>query len=87
MELQQRGARSYPSAMSLTVEDLEAEALNLSTDKRARLVERLLASFEPEPRQAEWLQVAQRRREDVEAGRAQLVPGDEALARVKARIA
>ncbi len=72
--------------MTLPVEDLEAEALSLPPEDRARLLERLIASFEPKsPAQAAWIQVAQRRRDDVRAGRAAMLPGDEALARVRAR--
>jgi len=74
--------------MSFPVEDLESQALSLPAADRARLLERLIASFEPKSSaQAAWLELAQRRREDVRAGRVALVPGDEAVARVRARIA
>lgn len=74
--------------MSLPIADLEAQALNLPPEDRARLLERLIASFEPEsPAQAAWMQLARRRRDDVRAGRIQMGPGDEALARVRARLA
>lgn len=82
------GASNERSIMSLPVEDLEAQALSLPPEDRARLLERLIASFEPKsPAQAAWMQLAQRRREDVRSGRARMVPGDEALARVRARLA
>jgi putative addiction module component (TIGR02574 family) len=74
--------------MSVPVEDLEAQALSLPPEDRARLLERLIASFEPKsPAQAAWLDLARRRRDDVRAGRTAMVAGDEALARAKARIA
>jgi putative addiction module component (TIGR02574 family) len=74
--------------VTIPLEDLEAQALGLPPEDRARLLERLIASFEPKsPAQAAWFQLARRRRDDVRAGRTALVPGDEALARVKARIA
>jgi putative addiction module component (TIGR02574 family) len=74
--------------MAVPVEDLEAQALSLPPEDRARLLERLIASFEPKsPAQAAWLDLARRRRDDVRAGRTAMVPGDEALARAKARIA
>ena len=74
--------------MTLPVEDIEAQALSLPPEDRARLLERLIASFEPRsPSQAAWMQLAQRRRDDVRAGRVAMSPGDEALARVKARLA
>jgi putative addiction module component (TIGR02574 family) len=70
------------------IEDLEAQALSLPPEERARLVERLIASFEPKSAaQAAWMQLAQRRREDVRAGRAVMATGEQALARVKARLA
>lgn len=74
--------------MSTSVEDLAAQALSLSPEDRAKLVERLIASFEPRsPAQVAWLKAANARREDVRAGKVALVPGDAALARVRARIA
>ena len=74
--------------MPLPVEDIEAQALGLPPEDRARLLERLIASFEPKSlSQAAWMLLAQRRRDDVRSGRVAMVPGDEALARVKARLA
>ncbi len=74
--------------MPLPVEDLEAQALSLPLDERARLVERLIASFEPRSKAQEaWLQLAASRQEDVRSGKTAMVPGDEALARVRARLA
>lgn len=73
--------------MSLPVEDLAAQVLSLPPEDRALLLERLIASFEPRsPAQEAWFKLAQRRREDVRAGREQMVPGDEALARARARL-
>jgi hypothetical protein len=74
-------------AMPMQVEDLVARALDLSAENRAKLVERLLESFEPRsPAQAAWLRVAQARRAQVLSGTVAMVPGDEALARVRVRI-
>ena len=73
--------------MPIPVEDLEVQALSLPPEDRARLLERLIASFEPRsPAQAAWMQLAQRRREDVRSGRTHMTPGDEAIARVRARL-
>ena len=73
--------------MPAPVHDLEAEVLSLPPEDRARLLERLIASFEPQsPAQRAWLQVAQRRQAEVKAGAVAMVPGDEALARVRARL-
>jgi putative addiction module component (TIGR02574 family) len=74
-------------AMSMPVEDLAAQALSLPPEDRAKLVERLIASFEPKsPAQAAWLNIANSRREEVRAGKVAMVPGDDALARVRARL-
>ena len=74
--------------MSTPVEDIAYEALKLPAEDPAKLVERLIASFEPKsPAQAEWLKLANARREEVRSGRVNMVPGDEALARVRARLA
>lgn len=73
--------------MQSPVEDLKAQALSLPPEDRARLVERLIASFEPKsPAQAAWMQLAQRRREDVKSGHQDMVPGQQALDRVRARL-
>jgi len=74
--------------MTTPVHDLEAEILDLPPEDRARLLERLIASFEPKSgAQKAWLELALRRQEEVRAGKVSMVPGDEALARVRARIA
>lgn len=74
--------------MPTPVEDIAAQALDLPPEDRAKLVERLIASFEPKSAaQAAWLQLASARREEVRSGKTSMVPGQEALARVKARIA
>lgn len=74
--------------MSNPVEELAAQALSLTPEDRAKLVDRLIASFDPlSQTQAAWLTLAKERRDAVREGRVALVPGDEALARVRARIA
>ena len=74
--------------MSTPVHDLEAEILGLPPEDRARLLERLIASFEPKSKaQRAWMDLALRRQADVRAGKVAMVPGDEALARVRARLA
>jgi putative addiction module component (TIGR02574 family) len=73
--------------MPTPVHDLEAEVLGLPPEDRARILERLIASFEPKSdSQRAWLEEAQRRRAEVKAGNVAMVPGDEALARVRARV-
>lgn len=71
--------------MSFTVETLEAEALNLSIADRARLVEKLIVSLDTEPDvEAAWAAEVERRHAEVESGAVSLLPGAEALARLKA---
>ncbi len=74
--------------MTAPTHDLAAEVLDLPAAERARILELLIASFEPKSNaQKAWMDLALRRREDVRNGKVAMVPGDEALARVRARIA
>jgi len=70
--------------MSSTVETLEAEALQLSAAERARLVERLIASLDIDPEVEEaWAAEVERRNAEIESGTISLIPGPEALAKLK----
>ena len=66
--------------MSTSVEDLAAQAIELSAEDRSRLVELLLASL-PEESDAEvdaaWDDEIRRRVDEVNASTARLVPADE----------
>ena len=74
--------------MTTPTHDLAAEVLDLRAEERARILELLIASFEPKSNaQRAWMNLALRRREEVRSGKVAMIPGDEALARVKARIA
>lgn len=71
--------------MSLTMEALEAEALRLSAEDRARLVERLIASLDIDPAVEEaWAAEVERRNAEIESGAVTLISGPEALAELKA---
>ena len=71
--------------MPATVEGLEAEALQLSAAERARLVERLIASLDIDPDVEEaWAAEVERRNAQIESGAVSLVPGSEALSKLKA---
>ena len=64
----------------MDVKALEREALNLPADDRARLVRELLASLDDFPSQELdrlWLEEANRRATQLDAGKAELVSGDE----------
>ncbi len=74
--------------MTSSAHDLAAEVLELPAEERARILELLIASFEPKSNaQKAWINLALRRREEVRSGKVGMVSGDEALARVRARIA
>jgi hypothetical protein len=74
--------------MTTSANDLAAEVLDLPAEERARILELLIASFEPKSNaQKTWLNLALRRREEVRSGKVAMVAGDEALTRVRARIA
>jgi Putative addiction module component len=73
--------------MSAPVDDLEAQAMRLPPEDRARLLERLLASFEPlTPAQTAWNALASQRRDEVHSGHRAMEPGPAALDRVRARL-
>ena len=73
-----------------TCEDIFRDALGLPHDVRAELTERLIGSLAedilPERTSAQLADV-RRRIAEVESGGAVLVPGDEALARVRCLLA
>jgi putative addiction module component (TIGR02574 family) len=70
--------------MSQSVEDLEAQALSLSAEDRIRLADRLIASvFEDEAIESAWSAEVERRIEDIEAGRASLIPASQSIARAR----
>ena len=74
--------------MSISVSELEAEILGLPPEERAQLLERLIESFEPESRVRDaWVALAMRREAEVKSGKVALVAGQEAVGRVRARIA
>jgi hypothetical protein len=73
--------------MPVEAHDLETQALQLPDEDRARLLNRLIESFHPESGDMpEWMERANRRREEVRSGKVAMVPGDEALARIRSRV-
>ena len=71
--------------MSITVETLEAEALKLFVGERARLVERLIASLDIDPKVEEaWAAEVERRHAELKSETVSPVPGPETLAKLKA---
>ena len=69
------------------LEAVEAQALKLSAEERAQLADRLIASlFEDHDVEEAWAAEVERRIEEIESGRAKMVPAAEAIARARATI-
>lgn len=79
--------------MAITLADIEAQALQLTTRERSELIHRLIVSLEspaedtPEAIAQAWNEEIARRVADMEAGRTQWIPADEAMRRIRERIA
>jgi putative addiction module component (TIGR02574 family) len=82
-----RGARAATLVTVSTAKKLYDEALKLPERERRDLAQRLLESVGDESAEVDraWVEVAQGRLEDVQAGRTQLVPWAEARQRIFAR--
>ena len=73
--------------MSSQLELVEAEALKLAPEERARLADRLLASLSDDAEVEEaWAVEVERRLTAIESGRTQLVPAVDAIARARAAL-
>jgi putative addiction module component (TIGR02574 family) len=68
------------------LEIVEAQALKLTVEERARLADRLIASLAEDEVEEAWAVEVERRVEEIESGRAKLVPAAEAIARARAAI-
>ena len=70
--------------MSSQVEVLEAQAMKLTAEERARLADRLIASLTENAEIEEaWATEVERRVAEIEAGRAPVVPAADAIARAR----
>ncbi len=73
--------------MTMTLDALESEVLNLPVAARAHLMNRLIASLDADPEiQAEWAAEAERRDAEITSGQGKLIPGEEAIARLRAQL-
>jgi len=72
--------------MTTQTDDLAALVLELPAGERARLLELLLASIEPQSNAQDWMALAQQRRADVDGDKVAMVRGADSLARVRARL-
>ena len=72
--------------MTMPVHEIEAEVLSLAAPDRARILERLIESFDRDTKIDEaWLDEALRREEEVVSGKVAMVPGRVAVARIRGR--
>jgi putative addiction module component (TIGR02574 family) len=73
--------------VSTNLEVLEAEVLQLTPSDRSRLFERLIASIDTDSAvQQAWELEADRRESELESGLVAAVPGQQAVARLRARL-
>lgn len=73
--------------MANQFEMVESQALKLSPEERSQLADRLITSlFEDHEIEAAWAAEVERRIEDLESGRAELIPAADAIARARAAI-
>ncbi len=73
--------------MSTSLEFLEAEVLRLVPADRSHLFERLIASLDLDPEVEEaWEREADRRETELDSGLIAEVPGQEAIARLRAKL-
>jgi hypothetical protein len=69
-----------------TLETLQAEVLRLSPTDRAKLLDRLIASLDVDAdAEVAWDELADRREQELQAGTAEAVPLEVAIARLEAR--
>ena len=73
----------------MTIDELRAVALRLSPEERAELASELLLSLD-DLNEAEverlWIEEAERRDAQIDAGTAKLIPGDEVIAEARSRL-
>jgi len=72
----------------MTIDELKREAMRLDATERASLARELLVSLDDlteEETERLWLEEAERRRLDFEAGNTTLIPGDEVFAQLRTK--
>lgn len=73
--------------MAIPIHELEAEARNLPPADRARLLERLIESFDRESKVMDaWLDDALRREQELSTDQVTPVPGRETVARIRSQL-
>lgn len=69
--------------MVQTIDEITAQVLGLPSHVRAELIDRLMESVYTEPLDEETLAELERRCDEIDAGTAVLIPGEEAMASVR----
>lgn len=73
--------------MSLTIDQLKAEAMKLSPEERADLADWLWVSAMPRAEvEAAWEAEIARRVAEIEAGTAKLIPAEEVMAEIEEKL-
>jgi putative addiction module component (TIGR02574 family) len=73
--------------MAMTLDAIETEAMNLNTEDRAHLLDRLVSSLDSDAEVlAAWDLETDRRNEEIEAGTVQAMPLDTVLANLYAEL-
>ena len=73
----------------MDLQNIESEVLHLSREERAKLMQKLVLSFDPpdtEELRADWLSEAERRASELDDRAQQAVPGHEVLRKARAII-
>jgi putative addiction module component (TIGR02574 family) len=85
----QTDTRRILGGMSRTIDQITAEAMQLSGEEHARLADRLVESLDPADigiHRDAWVSEMRRRRDDVRSGKVQPIPGEVALEQVRRAI-
>jgi putative addiction module component (TIGR02574 family) len=83
-----RGRPKYNQTMARKLDEIAAEAMQLTSDARAALAKRLLDSLEtisPEEHEKLWVQEAARRYDELRSGTARAIPAEEVFAKLEKR--
>jgi hypothetical protein len=81
--------KEYANRMSRTLEQIEDEVLRLPEASRARLMERLLSSFQEQPGNAgeeivrAWVEEAERRDDEMSSGKEEGLPAREVISKLR----
>lgn len=79
---------SHMSTTASSYEKVKDDALHLPLEDRSRLASRLLESLDDgDDVSPEWLVEIQRRVKEIKEGTAKMIPHDEVMANVRARLA